>query len=51
MHRFNQEMLAKEAEIARQNALSFLSKREASVLLKIAREFDDLASRATASRR
>jgi hypothetical protein len=51
MQQFNQAMLAKEAEIARQNALSFLGRREASVLLKIAREFDDLASRPTASRR
>ena len=46
MLRFNQEMLAKEAETARQKALSFLGSREASLLLRIASEFDDLALRA-----
>ena len=42
----NQGMLAEEAEIARQKALSYLGTPEGSLLLKIARGFDDLALRA-----
>ena len=38
-------MLRDEAENCRQMALSFLGKREASILLRIAKEFDDLAGR------
>ena len=39
-------MLTQEAENCRLQALSYLGTREASFLLSVAREFDDLAHRA-----
>ena len=39
-------MLTQEAENCRLQALSYLGTREASFLLSVAREFDDLALRA-----
>ena len=46
MLRMNKTMLKDEAENCRQMALAFLGRREASVLLRIAKEFDNLASSA-----
>ena len=50
MLRMNQSELAKEAEQCRLQALSYLGTREASFLLRVAREFDDLADRAASER-
>ena len=49
MVRMDKAMLAEEAERCRQQALSYLGTREASFLLRVAREFDDLADRAAAA--
>jgi hypothetical protein len=46
----DQASLAEEAEKCRLQALSYLGTREASFLLRVAREFDDLAHRAAAKR-
>lgn len=43
MLQMDRALLAKEAEKARLLALSYLGTREASFLLRIAREFDHLA--------
>ena len=48
MLRMDQAALAEEAEKCRLQALSYLGRREASLLLRVAREFDDLAQRAAA---
>ena len=50
MLQLNQTTLAEEAEKCRLQALSYLGRREASFLLRVAREFDDLARRAAAQR-
>ena len=46
MLRMDKSTLEEEAEKCRLQALSYLGTREASFLLRIAREFDELAQRA-----
>ena len=50
MVRMGQSELAAEAEQCRLQALSYLGTREASFLLRVAREFDDLARVASEGR-
>lgn len=46
--RMNQSELSEEAEKCRLQALTYLGTREASFLLRIAREFDHLADKSAA---
>jgi len=50
MLQLDQTTLTEEAEKCRLQAMSYLGRPEASFLLRMAREFDDLARRAAAMR-